>query len=393
MDTDMCDTFITCQECEKCIPGPAGRKYVGCPHDCARYVHCPASGYDTLEKMCPHGLLWSNGQQKCVQPTDSECDVCSEKLSGSEVWYSCKEFWKCGGDHGKLQLQCCPDGFLFIAGLGCMKDVDNSCKKQCYAQPSLDDQTKNCTYRPSALGAYWFEDLTSDLRKTRACPVGTQFSPQVCQCVMAYDLPPAVSFNRGCHTMVNMAFRSRDQDTENTPSKVRYKNVAYINNESAMLRQDSSISFWYFSNIDMGDMLFLHMRILPELAAPPQAILHNGGCETFSKPTLMVGMDTADTISEVVYIFGITLDETDEMVFLNVTAKRSSEYSDVLLRFDGSTLDVEVNGKMAESKFETKGSIARSRGPLQLGGKACSIGYNAFSGLVDMIEVTTCGKD
>ncbi|XP_069129969.1 uncharacterized protein [Argopecten irradians] len=393
IDTDTCNTGITCQECEKCIPGPGGQQYAGCPHDCTRYIQCPPPGYEALVKICSHGLLWSNRQQKCVQPSDSECDLCAGKLTDSEVWYSCREYWICGRDHKHPQLQCCPSGFHFVNSLGCMKDFDGSCKTECFSRPSLDFQAKNCSYRPSPLGSYWYEEITSDTRKTHACPAGTKFSQEVCQCVMAHELSHGVAFSRGCHTMVNMAFQSRDQDTKNTVSKVQYKNVVYINNESAMFGKDSSISYLYFSNADMGRMLFLHMRILPELAEPPQAILHNGGCDTFSKPTLLVGIDKANSDSELVYIFGITIEEIDKMVFLNLTTKRSSELSDLVLRFDGSSLEVEVNGKTAQMDLNKIGNIARSRGALQLGGEACSIGYSAFSGLVNLIEVTTCSRE
>ncbi|XP_033731613.1 semaphorin-5A-like, partial [Pecten maximus] len=215
MDTEMCNAGIACQECERCILGPGGRRYVGCPHDCTRYVQCPAPGYEALQKICPHGQLWSNRQQKCVQPSESECDLCSGQITGSEIWYSCREYWKCESDHRNLHLRCCPDGFHFVPGLGCMKDVDNSCKAECYSRPSLGFQAKNCSYRPSPLGSYWYEEITSDFRKTRACPVGTQFSQDVCQCVMTHELSPTMSFNRGLYQSANIGqFRTLHQGTE-----------------------------------------------------------------------------------------------------------------------------------------------------------------------------------
>lgn len=155
--------------------------------------------------------------------------------------------------------------------------------------------------------------------------------------------------------MVNMEFQSREKDIENTPSKIRYKNVLYINNESALMRQNSSMRFWYFSNTKWGDKVFIHTRILPEIKTPPTAILHNGGCETYAEPTLLIGMDNAQDQNKAVYIFGITMEEANEMVFINLTTKVRDWFSRLkqfLLQRTTDFIAVVKRGKKKEEHSE-----------------------------------------
>ncbi|KAK6190892.1 hypothetical protein SNE40_002662 [Patella caerulea] len=382
--------------CEGCVIYD-GYGYNPFPGDCNMFVQCApmGTGFQAFAMKCQVGFFWSQSTHSCAPADQIQCnnDRCKTLGDGSQHYMtgSCRRFYQCAQE--KSIPSCCNPGFEFITDT-CVQDADNSCTDECVTKVDTAPQWRDpCTYQRGIVGDNTiFEQLQDNGNWIQlTCPGASRFNPASCYCTSTPINNPTVIAPTvtGCQPTADFPFNNDLLDQ--SPSRMQALNTAkheqagpngYISFDS-----NDRLVMWQFADFPFKQAVEIRIRYRLPLSADNgkrYTIIANclSLCEDGLGPGVYLGIQTGDTDE----IIGM-VDTADDNNLQELRLPYNGGWVDLLLRYDGIKVRLEVDGNSVEAS--RTGDISKRQTALLLGRFAIP-GDSNLIGDVDDLQVFTC---
>ncbi|XP_062592474.1 uncharacterized protein LOC134253916 [Saccostrea cucullata] len=382
---------ILCEGC-KMINGAGFNSH---PNKCNLFVHCYYGEIGRLRAMiqrCPFGQFWNQTILSCQYSQRSYCPVdrCSKvREQEYEEKENCRAFWECS--NGYSIGRCCRFGFQYVKGKGCVRDVDQTCRKSCPLNSPVELNSYNTPTRPAcdkipiANDRNNYKQLMMGIGYvTMPCPEGTQYNERKCTCSViepgypTFKAPDVQKPVAGCTPEVKLNFNNGVTDASGKWTYISNENVG-VQDGMGFFNGKSRLLIPRFTNVDFGKTLVIRLRYkeLEKLGFnDSQALINNGDCGD-------VGSIQVFTKRNFV---GYTVKTTRQPGHVALQLhKPLSEWKDVEYIVSDGKLEGVLNGAYASKS--SLGDVESRQCALQVG---FGPGHRNFRGYLSMLEIYLC---
>ncbi|KAK3609006.1 hypothetical protein CHS0354_019819 [Potamilus streckersoni] len=361
-----------------------GVGYNADPESCTEFIQCFYDGGNIkMERArCPFRTFWDERLLICRPSSQRSCwrDPCFDfTVQNYDHKGNCRAYWTC--ESGLSQPKCCPEGFSFTSGQGCVNNP--ACLDECQESGELTFNAPflSCRMTPLETNArFYFEKIPGLGMMIRSCPRGSRFNPQLCTCDMSAD--PQQNL---CRPELILDFQDDLTDKSGNNLAATQQNVM-IELGAGRFNGNSKMTLWRFSGGSFGSTIAIQMKFKTnssEASDDPMHLISNCCCNNNPGPSLDIAIMPDNGGGTALFL---AASEKSGEVFIDVPYKNGpGGWNEIKYIYDGHELTGTVNGVKVTKKMT--GEIEGRPTALQLG--SCDVS-GAFSGLIDDVRLYLC---
>ncbi|KAL3856475.1 hypothetical protein ACJMK2_011229 [Sinanodonta woodiana] len=363
-----------------------GVGYNADPESCTEFIQCIyEEGNIKMERArCPFRTFWDERLLICRPSSQRSCwrDPCFDfTVQNYDHKGNCRAYWTC--ESGLSQPKCCPEGFSYTAGQGCVNSP--ACLDECQESGELTFNApfSSCRMTPLETNArFYFEKIPGLGMMIRSCPRGSRFNPQLCTCDMSAD--PQQNL---CRPELILDFQDDLNDKSGNNLAATQQNVM-IERGAGRFSGNSKMTLWRFSGGSFGSTIAIQMKFKTnssETGDEPMHLISNCCCNNNPGPSLDIAVMPDNGGGTAVLL---AASEKSGEVFLDIPYKNGpGGWNEIKYMYDGHELTGTVNGVKVTKKMT--GEIEGRPTALHLGSCDASGG---FSGLIDDVRLYLCAS-